>query len=165
MLISELQRKGTFYGSSTFFFHRTYTSHDSIHLCTSASWSLSLTSKWTTRKHRPVHVGVNPIGKVHGPSGSTSQQPTAYNNGRHPTPTNSARTELPQHLNPTTGIGVPLQLGQGKQGKLTLQQLCDLAACSQTHKFSSTNYVNAITELFISRPFLYPLSSICSRKQ
>jgi hypothetical protein len=106
-----------------------------------------------------VHVGANPINEVHRPLGSPSQQPTAYNDGQHPTPTNSARTE-PQHLDSTTGNGVPSQSGQGKQGKLTLQQLRDLAARSQTRKFSSMNYVNAMTELFILRPFLHPVSSI-----
>lgn len=109
----------------------------------------------------PVHVGASLIGEVHGPSGSPSQQPTLYSDGRHPMPTNSARTELPQHLDPTTGNGVPLQSsGQGKQGKLTLQQLRDLTARSQTRKFSSTNYVNGITELYTLRPFLHPVSSI-----
>jgi len=108
-----------------------------------------------------VHVGANPISEVHGPSGSPSQQPTSYNDGRHPTPTNLARAELPQHLDPTTGNGVPLQSsGPGKQGKLTFQQLRDLAARSQTRKFSSTNYLNVITESYIFRPFLHPVSSI-----
>lgn len=27
----------------------------------------------------PIHIGANHIGKVHGPLGSLSQQPTAYN--------------------------------------------------------------------------------------
>ena len=110
----------------------------------------------------PIHVGANPISEVRGPSGSTSQHPTSYNDGQHPTPSNlnSARTEL-QHLDSATGNEVPLQSsGQEKQGRLTLKQLRDLAARSQTRKSSSTIYTNAITKLHILRPFLHPISSI-----
>ena len=52
MLICEL-RCSTLYGSSTIFFHGTYTRCNSICLRTSDSRSLLLISKRTTRKHRP----------------------------------------------------------------------------------------------------------------